>query len=101
MRSKWEVAYAQYLDKNAVAWQYEPRWFNIGKGNWRGKGYLPDFYLVKKKAYVEVKGRYLKRAQNKIAAFRKQYPKIKLELLQASELKLLGVIDMRGFAILK
>jgi hypothetical protein len=30
-RSTWEVAYAKWLDKQNIKWQYEPKIFNLGK----------------------------------------------------------------------
>lgn len=100
MRSKWEVAYAQYLDRLGVDWKYEPKWFYIGPGKYKGETHLPDFYLVKQKKYVEIKGRYLDQDKAKIEAFRSKYPKLKWEMLRAPELKALGVIDIHGCAIL-
>ena len=96
MRSKWEVAYAQYLDRHSIAWQYEPRCFRVGRS-----GYLPDFYLVREQEYIELKGRLTAKNERKLAAFRKQYPKIKWQMLRAKELIALGVLDIRGCAILR
>lgn len=101
MRSKWEVAYAQYLDRKGIAWQYEPRYFNIGKGDWPGISYTPDFYLTKEKKYIEVKGRLLDKDQNKLARFQQKYPKIKWQLLQRKDLVAIGVLDIYGCAKLK
>lgn len=100
MRCKWEVAYAQHLDRLGIEWKYEPKWFYIGPGNYKGETHLPDFYLIKQKKYVEIKGRYIDQDQAKIATFRAKYPKLKWEMLRAPELKVLGVIDIRGCAIL-
>lgn len=100
MRSKWKVAYAQYLDRTGVEWQYEPKRFYVGKGNWVGECYIPDFWLPKKKLYIEVKGRMSDFNTAKMAAFRTQYPKVKLEVLFGHQLKQLGVVDIHGCAIL-
>ena len=31
MRSSWEIAYAKYLDKNNIKWEYEPKRFILTK----------------------------------------------------------------------
>ncbi len=91
MRSTWEVAYAKFLDKQGIKWQYEPRWFNIGKGPWRGISYTPDFYLPATDTYTEVKGYLSKLNATKITAFRNKYPEVKLDVLQKKELLAAGV----------
>lgn len=100
MRSKWEVAYAQYLDRKGLQWKYEPKFFYIGKGDWNGETYVPDFYLLKSRYYVEVKGRLSPVNERKIAAFRQKFPCLKFRLLQAKELINKDVLDIHGGAIL-
>lgn len=95
MRSTWEVAYAVWADGQKIKWEYEPRWFNIGKGSWVGVSYTPDFYHPKTKEWVEVKGRYSGENKRKIAAFRKQYPKLKLVVLEYKELTAMGVMKVQ------
>ena len=95
MRSRWEVAYAQYLDRQNIKWKYEPKKFLIGTK----KHYIPDFYLTASKTYVEIKGRMTIYASRKHEAFRKNYPTKKWVLLQSKELTALGVIK-KGCAVL-
>jgi hypothetical protein len=91
MRSSWEVAYAKWLDKNGIAWEYELKYFYIGKGRWTGETYTPDFYLKKEAKYVEVKGHLSPANARKMVAFRKRYPKVVVEILGRKELLKLGV----------
>jgi hypothetical protein len=92
MRSSWEVAYAKYLDNKKEEWKYEPRYFVLGKGKYLGTSYTPDFHLLRKNKYVEIKG-YLSRAnKNKIARFHSLYPEVSWEILFKSDLIKLGVL---------
>jgi hypothetical protein len=51
-RSRLEASVAAHFDKIELAWEYEPEGFQLSDGQW----YLPDFYLPKPKAWLEVKG---------------------------------------------
>lgn len=92
MRSTWEVAFAAKLDKWKIDWKYESVGFVVGKGNWNGRKYYPDFYLAEFDLHVEVKG-YL-RADNrrKLRAFRRKYPDVHWMLLDKTALEQLGVL---------
>jgi hypothetical protein len=77
MRSGYEVAYAHYLDAKGVVWQYEPMTFYIGPSkSYHGKTYTPDFYLPIYRTYVEIKGRYPRADQAKVAAFKRTFPQL-------------------------
>jgi hypothetical protein len=91
MRSTWEVAYAEWLDKQKVKWVYEPAYFHIGKGNWTGENYKPDFLLPKEKRYVEIKGYLSEVNAAKMTAFKKKFKDVKFEVLDKRKLKRLGV----------
>jgi hypothetical protein len=86
MRSGWEVAFALWLDQGEVEWIYEPRWFNVGKGRWKGVSYTPDFYLPDQGVYIELKGRFTKANERKMEAFYKQYPDVKLWMFHGKHL---------------
>jgi predicted nuclease of restriction endonuclease-like RecB superfamily len=81
MRSSWEVAYAKYLDKQGIKWQYEPKTFDLGKTT-----YTPDFYLPDSDTYVEIKGYFRNKAKIKISLFRKIYKNFNLKILKKSQL---------------
>ena len=51
-RSGYEVLYANWLIKNGIDFEYEPKCFVLGIG----KRYTPDFYLVNTNEYIEIKG---------------------------------------------
>jgi DNA-directed RNA polymerase subunit RPC12/RpoP len=94
MHSSWELAYAKYLDKQEIKWLYEPKTFDLGNTT-----YTPDFYLLKSKTYIEVKGYWRKDALNKFLAFRLLYPEIKIKILNRNGLFLLKIINKRGIVI--
>jgi hypothetical protein len=48
-RSHLEAKWAAFFDALPVVWEYEPRWFNLPKGN-----YLPDFRVVYPYRHTEV-----------------------------------------------
>jgi hypothetical protein len=99
MRCKWEVAYAQFLDRSSLSWEYENRWFSVGKGPWPGVTYTPDFYILEEDRYIDVKGNYPEVIQQKIARFRERHSKIHLDMLYQSDLERMGVVK-RGKGVL-
>lgn len=98
MRSKWEVAYAQYLDRNGIKWRYECISFYVGESDWNGARYVPDFYLVATDQYIEVKGRLDAIGRRKLLTFRMLFPNVRWKMLDGDALKALGVVDMQGRA---
>lgn len=84
--SSWEVAYAEYLDKNNTKWiRNEKRFdYNFKGGTYK---YIPDFYLPDKNLYVEVKGMVKERDKFKWGDFPH-----KLKVLKRKQLKNLGVL---------
>jgi hypothetical protein len=87
MRSSWEVAYAKYLDKQGIKWEYEPKAFDLGETT-----YTPDFYLPESDTYVEIKGRWFKDSKKKFNLFRKKYYSVNIILLTRKELIKLKII---------
>ena len=53
-RSGFEVLYANYLLKNNINFEYEPKCFKLDNG----KRYTPDFYLIDEDKYIEIKGSF-------------------------------------------
>lgn len=86
MRSSWEIAYAGWLDRWGISWEYEPR-IDLGDGI----RYYPDFLLADGR-YIEIKGYFSPKAKRKIELFKERYPDFTLEILREAELKQLGVI---------
>ena len=72
-RSSYEVRFVKALDARGWSWQYEPQRFNLGSCT-----YLPDFFVDKLKAYVEVKGWLDPQSKKRISLFRELHPKLPL-----------------------
>jgi hypothetical protein len=51
-RSRLEARYAVLFDELGIEWDYEAEGYELPDGTW----YLPDFYLPKVNAYIEIKG---------------------------------------------
>jgi hypothetical protein len=92
MRSSWEVAYALYLDRRGTRWQYEPHYFNLGKAG----AMVPDFYLLDKGIYVELKGWASAEYKRKAALLAQRYPDVEIYVLTKVELRAMGIIDAHG-----
>lgn len=84
MRSTWEVAYADYLDRNNIDWQYEPQTFLLDDGS----AYTPDFFIPQENEYIEIKGWMTESHRRKIHQFQVHH---KLTVLQKQELKSMGI----------
>lgn len=84
MRSTWEIAYAKYCIINHIKYRYEPKVFEIvyKYNNIKKEGtYRPDFYLPKQDLWIEIKGWWRDDAKVKFNAFKKQYSKIKIKII--------------------
>lgn len=95
LRSSYEVAVAQLLDRMQVKWVNEPGPFDIVyeyDGKTRHGTYRPDFYLIDMGIYLETKGYWRDDALAKFNAFKEQYPELRIELLDTSRLKRLGIL---------
>ena len=77
VRSGWEYNFAKILIYLNRDYQYEKHIFKLSNG----KSYIPDFYDVKRNIFYEIKGQLRKDAKEKIEIFRKDYPNIKLHLI--------------------
>jgi len=89
LRSTYELAYAKYLDKKRILWKYEYKRFKLSNGT----TYCPDFYLIKKNKYVEIKGYMRQNALRKIKLFKKEYPDIKFKILFFEDLIIKNAIS--------
>ena len=86
MRSSWEVDFAEFCDKFKIEWQYEPKHFHIGDGEWVGTTYTPDFYLPKSKLYVEIKGSATEEFWRKLVEFHKRYPQRRIVMFEKDKM---------------
>lgn len=53
-RSGYEVIYANYLIKNNINFEYEPKCFKLDNG----KRYTPDFHIIDNDKWIEIKGSF-------------------------------------------
>ena len=87
-----EAEFARILDFYEVAWEYEPRTFEL---KWDEEGnvleaFSPDFYLPEQDLYVELttmEQRLITKKNRKIRQLRKLYPEINIKLLNRADLK--------------
>jgi hypothetical protein len=94
-RSTWELATAKFLDNRGILWKYEPKAFPIiyeYENETKEGTYIPDFHLLNKNVFYEIKGWFWNKARSKFDAFISQYPRIKIELLMKPELKAMGIL---------
>lgn len=84
-RSSYEARFAQALDRDGIAWQYEPKRFDLGTCT-----YLPDFYLPDTGVFWEVKGWLGPDSQKKTRLFREIYPEIPLIVATKPVLQMIG-----------
>jgi hypothetical protein len=90
MRSEWERLVAAYLDKNREDWVYEPRVIQLPDG----RAYVPDFYLPKRKQFIEVKGYMTSGGLEKITKARKMG--FNILVYNMKKLKSLGILTSSG-----
>jgi len=82
-RSSYEIAFVSlYLDKNNLAWDYEPKKFVLDNST-----YTPDFYIKEYNYFVEVKGFFSSKDKSRMRMFREMYPDISLVIATADVLK--------------
>jgi hypoxanthine phosphoribosyltransferase len=97
-----ELEYARMLDRQDVAWEYEPRTFVLERGNDGrvAEAMTPDFYLPDEDFYVEVtvmRQPLVTKKNRKLRKLRLRYPGIQIELLYRRDLEQLG--ERHGFSI--
>lgn len=77
-RSNWEANYARILNLENKVWKYEVKTFQLSEGS-----YTPDFWIEDDNTFVEIKGRST--ALQKFQLFCKEFPSIKIKLIDAAE----------------
>jgi len=83
VRSSWEANIYRIYKYLGFTIKYEPKSFRLSNG----KTYRPDFYIVELNIWVEVKGRWYKDAYEKFCMFKKEYPKIVIQLIDSIKYK--------------
>jgi hypoxanthine phosphoribosyltransferase len=87
-----EAEFARILDFYQIAWEYEPRTFEL---RWDEDGnvteaFSPDFYLPEQDLYIELttmEQRLITRKHRKLRRLRKLYPEVNIKLLNRSDFK--------------
>ena len=97
-----ERQFAQLLDFYAIAWEYEPRSFDI---EWDREGrvtqrFTPDFYLPEFDLYIEIttlNQKLVTKKNRKVRRLRERYPEIRVQDLLPARLPLAGLeVRTRG-----
>ena len=87
-----EAEFARILDFYQIAWEYEPRTFELkwdDNGNVR-EAFSPDFYLPEQDLYIELttmEQRLITKKNRKLRQLRQIYPDINVKLLNRADLK--------------
>jgi DNA polymerase III alpha subunit len=84
VRSSWEADYARVLNFIGEKYEYEPHTFELTRQDGSTITYTPDFYLVEKDMYVEIKGYMRELDAEKIRLVVEQYG-IELDVIAESE----------------
>ena len=87
-----EAEFARILDFYQVAWEYEPKTFEL---RWDDDGnvieaFSPDFYLPEQDLYIELttmEQRLITKKHRKLRRLRELYPDINIKLLNRSDFK--------------
>ncbi len=88
---RWEELYATYLDSIGEPYLYEHKAFPMII-NRKETTYTPDFYLLNKNLYIEVKGYWRRDAKEKSDKFQEMYSKDHdYKILYGEDLKNLGI----------
>lgn len=85
-QASWEPKVVDYLNANQIDFQWQPSVFEMPDG----KTYRPDFYLIEKAIWVEIKGYFRKDAQEKWDWFKSEHPRA--ELWDKKKLKELRIL---------
>ncbi|MEI6378486.1 MAG: DNA polymerase III subunit alpha [Candidatus Falkowbacteria bacterium] len=85
VRSAWEADFARILNLHGVAYQYEPKTFELKKNNGETVNYTPDFYTEIDNTFYEIKGWMHDADQEKIDLFQAQYPEYNFVLISSTK----------------
>lgn len=87
MRSSYEIAFAKWLDKKKLTWEYELKRFYL-----KDRTYVPDFWIEEWKSWIEIKGWFHKRHQETVRQFREYNPNENLLVLTKPLLEAMKVL---------
>lgn len=83
LRSGWEANIYRIFKHMGIDLDYEPRTFMLSDG----RTYTPDFFIHETGEFIEVKGRWIGDAREKVEMFRDEYPAYPLEVIDGLEYK--------------
>ena len=89
-RSGWEKKVADWMTSQAWIWRYEEISYEVGN-----KNYTPDFHVYREGQLwkiVEVKGRWIGHAREKVDQFIQQYPHLPFEIWGKEKLRELKLL---------
>ena len=84
VKSGYEERTILLLDLLGKKWDYEPRSFYLTDLH---KSYIPDFFVEEDNLWIEVKGYWYKDAKEKWDAWRREYPELKIMLIDKKTLQ--------------
>lgn len=92
VQGTWELKYIKWLDENNIEFEcHKGRIPYIDKFG-ISRNYYPDFYLIKSKTYIDVKGDFwYYKSKDKFDLLFDQYPNLSLVILRKAQLKELGI----------
>lgn len=78
--NKGEAAFARDMERAGKTWIYQPKVFRLQPPL---RSYRPDFYVIEDRCFYEVCGtrQAYSYAIDKIEAFRREYPKLRLKIM--------------------
>jgi hypothetical protein len=82
-RSSWEANFARLLNHLHISWGYENKTYSLEDGCY---SYTPDF-ILKNGVHIELKGWFTEKSKKKINLFRKEYPNVKLIIIDRKTYK--------------
>jgi len=81
VKSSWEANIARIFNFLGFSIQYEPQSFALSDGS----TYRPDFLIHETGELIEVKGRWIGGAKEKVDLFQKEYPDLCLDIIGPEE----------------
>lgn len=101
-----EAEFARILDFYQIAWEYEPRTFELRRDEQGNilEAFSPDFYLPEQDLYIELttmEQRLITKKNRKLRQLRKLYPEVNIRLLNRASFEHMmlkyGLEDNDGF----
>lgn len=93
LQGTWELAYAQYLDKNGIKFDAHKGRLEYIDDTGAKRSYYPDFLLTETQEYIDVKSDYwLALQKRKFELLREQHKDLSLRIVTKAELQELNIL---------